>query len=72
MSDDNHIEPKDTSDQDEQERGTHSMHSDISEDDNQHHSETQKAFEMTPIRTMREKTKDASALASLARETFLH
>ena len=72
MPDDNHSEPKDTSDQDKQECDTHSMHSDISEDDNQHHSETQKAFDMTPIRTMREKTKDAAALAALARETFLH
>jgi hypothetical protein len=34
--------------------------------------DAQKAFEMTPIQTMREKTKDAAALASLPRETFLH
>ena len=52
MPNDNHSEPKEANDQDEQESVTYSMHSDISEDDSQQHSETQKTFEMTPVRTM--------------------
>jgi hypothetical protein len=55
-----HSEPKGESDPDEQERDTHSIHSDMSEEDSQH-SEAPKAFEMTPVKTMREKTKDAAA-----------
>jgi hypothetical protein len=67
-----HSEPRDESDKDEQERDTHGMHSDISEEDNQHYGETQTTFEMAPVKTMRGKTRDAAARASLARETFLH
>ncbi len=66
---DSHSEPQDESDKDEQEGGTRGMQSVISD---HHCSETQTAFEMTPVKTMKEKTKDAAALASRARETFLH
>jgi hypothetical protein len=74
-SDDNndiHSEPQDESEKDEQERETRSVHSDFSEEDNQHYTETQTAFEMMPVKTMKEKTRDAAARAFLARETFLH
>jgi hypothetical protein len=69
---DSHSVPQDESGNDEQERDTHSMHSDSSEEDNQHYTETQTVFEMVPVKTMKEKTRDAAERAFLARETFRH
>jgi hypothetical protein len=64
--------PQDESEKDEQEHDTHSVHSDISEEDNQHDTETQTDFEMVPVKTMKEKTRDVAARAFLTREMFLH
>jgi hypothetical protein len=68
---DSHSVPQDEGENDEQDSDTH-MHSDSFDEDNQHHTATQTAFEMVPVKTMKEKTRDAAARASLARETFLH
>jgi hypothetical protein len=68
---DSHRVPQDENEKDEQERDTH-MHSDSVEEDDQHDTETQTAFEMVPVKTMKEKTRDAAARAFLAREMFLH
>jgi hypothetical protein len=62
-----HSIPQDESEKDEQESDTH-MHCDSAEEDNQHGT----APEMVPVKTMKEKTRDAATRAFLARETFLH
>jgi hypothetical protein len=68
---DSHSVSQDESEKDEQERDTH-MHSDSFEEDNQPYTETQTASETVPVKTMKEKTRDAAAHTFLVRETFLH
>ena len=67
-TDRNHRKSEDLSDQENHESYTYNADSDSSEDDNQ---QTRKAFEITPANNMRDKTKNAEAPASLAKEAFI-